>query len=243
MIEYAKEKNIALHCSTHGNFLNFDEAKAERLVDSGLDTLIFGVDGATQETYSQYRRGGNLHKVLDNIRTIVRIKKAKGAAHPRLTLRFVVMRHNEHETPLMHKLAEELEVDFLSFKTVNMPLPHGESLDSSWSPESKRYQRYEYHTESHARKQRPFRCMRPWKRITLQARGEIISCDQDYKNTYTFGNINDGQSTRAIWKNGIAAAFRKTFNLGWNGYYHCQDCQYKDQVAGDSTIEITPLKP
>jgi hypothetical protein len=36
MIEYAKIKNIVVHSSTNGN-LKFDDEKAERLVDSGLD--------------------------------------------------------------------------------------------------------------------------------------------------------------------------------------------------------------
>ena len=74
MISYAKSKNILIHSSTNGN-VQFSEEKAERLVKSGLDSLIFAVDGTTQKTYSKYRKGGNLELVLANIRTIVKIKK------------------------------------------------------------------------------------------------------------------------------------------------------------------------
>ena len=54
IISYAKTKNILIHSSTNGN-VRFSEEKAEELVNSGLDSLIVAVDGATQETYGKYR--------------------------------------------------------------------------------------------------------------------------------------------------------------------------------------------
>ena len=59
MLACAKAKGILTHCSTNGN-VRFDEEKAREIVRSGLDTLIFGVDGATPETYAKYRVGAIL---------------------------------------------------------------------------------------------------------------------------------------------------------------------------------------
>ena len=236
MIACAKEKNILVHCSTHGN-VNFQDENAEKLVDSGLDTLIFGVDGATQETYGRYRVGGNLKRVQENIRRIIRIRGQKNSRTPRLNLRFVVMRHNEHEIPLIKTMAEDLGVDFLSFKTVDLPPLHGDDLDEEYAPRDSAYRRYEYEDGSFTRKARPFQCMRPWKRVTLDALGEIISCEYDHKDLHSFGSITEENSLMSVWKGQAASEFRKTFNRGWNDYYLCRDCTFKNTVANDCTVE------
>ncbi len=46
----------------------FNDAAIEALVRSCLDAIILSIDGATQETYQEYRRGGDLALVFDNVR-------------------------------------------------------------------------------------------------------------------------------------------------------------------------------
>jgi len=240
MIACAKSKNIIVHSSTNGN-VKLDDEAAGRLVDSGLDSLVFGIDGATQETYSLYRKGGDLEKVKDNIKTIVRARRKRGSQTPRLTLRFVVMRQNEKELPLAHQLARELEVDFFAIKTVDMPVALGKNLDSYFAPSNREYQRYEYQTGGYTRKNRPFTCMRPWKRITLDALGEIIPCEMDFKDFHSFGRFDREKSAVSIWKGSNAKDFRRGFHKGNNEFYLCKDCSYKNRVAEDCTLAIVPL--
>jgi MoaA/NifB/PqqE/SkfB family radical SAM enzyme len=241
IIAYAKSKNILVHSSTNGN-VKFNDEKADLLIESGLDSLIFAVDGATQETYSKYRKGGRLEKVLDNIETIVSAKKRKGSETPRVNLRFVVMQHNEKERHLVRQFAEQLDVDFFSVKTVAMLPDRGKDLDRSFAPEDPKYRMYEYEAEGFKRKEKPFSCMRPWKRITLDALGEIIPCEYEYKNVHSFGRLDGKISAASIWKGPEAQGFREEFNLGNNDFYLCKDCVYKNRVADDCTIERVILK-
>ena len=96
MIRYARERGIKLVSSTNGHlFAQSDHA--ERVVRSGLDTLIVALDGITQESYEKYRQGGELDAVLTGIRTIVAWKRALNSDTPVINLRFLVMRHNEHD--------------------------------------------------------------------------------------------------------------------------------------------------
>ena len=240
MISCAKSKNIVVHSSTNGN-LRLDDEFAGRLVKSGLDSLVFGIDGATQETYSAYRKGGYLEKVIANIRTVVRAKMKQGSPTPFLTLRFVMMRHNEKELQAVHQLARELGVDFFAVKTVDMPAALGANLDPSFAPANERYQRYAYEAGSFQRRNRPFTCMRPWKRITLDALGEIIPCEYDHRNFHSFGRINGKRRALSIWKGGKARNFRRKFNKGNNDYYLCRDCTYKNRIAEDCTLAVIPL--
>jgi radical SAM protein with 4Fe4S-binding SPASM domain len=241
MIKYAKSKNILIHSSTNGN-VKFDNEKADELVKSGLDSLVFAVDGATQETYSKYRKGGDLNIVLENIRSVVRAKKRLSSKTPQLNVRFVVMQHNEKELPMVQKLADELEVDFFTIKTVDLPPAHGDNLDNNYAPEDTRYRRYEYKPETYTRKEKLFECMRPWKRITLDVSGEVVSCEYDYNNSLSFGNINKEKSALTVWKGTKARELRKKFNRGNNSFYHCKDCSYKNNVFNDCIIEKNSLK-
>ena len=70
MISYAKQKGIKLVSSTNGHLFK-EKEQADKLIASGLDTIIFAVDGISQETYEPYRQGGSLESVLQGIRTVV----------------------------------------------------------------------------------------------------------------------------------------------------------------------------
>lgn len=235
MIAYAKARGIIVHTSTNGN-VPFDEAEAEGIVESGLDSLVFGVDGATQETYERYRKGGRLNVVISNMQKVIRIKSLKGATSPLINMRFVVMRHNESEIMQARKLAEELGVDYFLLKTVDMPPETGTDLDATYAPGKAGYRRYEYDKNSFSRKQAPFVCMRPWKRITLNALGEVIPCEYDYLSSYSFGSIK-GEGAPRAWKSDKSEDFRKAFHLGENEFYFCRDCTYKNSVVDDCVVE------
>jgi len=235
MIAYAKRKGIIVHTSTNGN-VPLDDAGAEALVDSGLDSLVVAVDGATQKTYEQYRKGGRLDVVLSNIEKIIRIRALKRSSVPVINMRFVVMRHNESEIPQARQLAQKLGVDYFSLKTVDMPPETGDELDENYAPEKVNYRRYEYDKNSFQRKQKPFVCMRPWKRVTLDAAGEVIPCEYDYLNRHSFGNMSD-RGVLDAWKSRKGKDFRRAFNLGNNDFYLCRDCTYKNSVVDDCVVE------
>lgn len=236
MISYATSKNILVHCSTNGNVM-FDEETAGKIVDSGLSSLIFGVDGATAETYRTYRNGGDLERVKENIRTLLQAKKRKASSTPLVNLRFVAMQHNEKELPLMKQMAIELGVDFFSIKSVDLPGGRGENLDYHYRPQNKNYRRYDYENNSYTRVKKKFICMRPWKRLTLDALGQVISCEYDYKNQHPFGHLGDGYSPMEAWKSQSAKEFRRQFHKGHNDFYHCKTCTYKDLRTEECTVE------
>ncbi|MEK7200439.1 MAG: radical SAM protein, partial [Bacteroidota bacterium] len=74
MVKYAHDKGIYTATSTNAHYLT--DEKARQTVESGLDRLIISIDGTTQDVYRQYRMGGNLEKVLEGARNIVKWKKA-----------------------------------------------------------------------------------------------------------------------------------------------------------------------
>lgn len=54
MIRYARDAGVRVVCSTNGHVFA-DREHARQVVDSGLDVLVFSVDGITQETFVSVR--------------------------------------------------------------------------------------------------------------------------------------------------------------------------------------------
>ena len=73
MVHYASAKKIYTATSTNAHYLDDDNAK--RTIESGLDRLIISIDGTTQGVYKQYRVGGQLDKVIEGAKNIVKWKK------------------------------------------------------------------------------------------------------------------------------------------------------------------------
>jgi MoaA/NifB/PqqE/SkfB family radical SAM enzyme len=80
-------------------------------VESGLDTMLISIDGATQEVYERFRRNGELELVLYNFRKIVETKKKLRHHNPILVWNYLAFEHNIHEIDSARRLARKLGVN------------------------------------------------------------------------------------------------------------------------------------
>lgn len=93
--EYARRKG--LWTFMHSNLMPKVSDLAERLIASGLCNLVVSIDGATQDTYGTYRRGGQLESILAKVAAIAEEKRRRRAIYPWITAKFIVFEHNWHE--------------------------------------------------------------------------------------------------------------------------------------------------
>jgi len=106
MIRYAKDKGLTdVVLNSNANLM--DEDAARKLIDSGIDAMYFGVDAATPETYAKIRVGGEYHTAVNNIRTLMRLKKETGSEKPAVHVQFVEMDNNSHEKDAFIKFWNE----------------------------------------------------------------------------------------------------------------------------------------
>lgn len=114
IMEYCFEKGVEMH-SDSGVNLNFvREGILEGLVKYGFKSLLCSIDGASQETYKEYRVGGNFDTVIDNIKEINRFKKKYNTDYPELTWQFIIFGHNEDEIPIAREMARKLDMAFIT---------------------------------------------------------------------------------------------------------------------------------
>src|SRR5689334_7943804 len=109
MVAYASRKKIYTATSTNAHYLT--DANAKRTIESGLDRLIISIDGTTQDVYQQYRVGGNLNKVIEGAKNIVKWKKELKSKKPFVVFQFLVVKPNEHQIEDEKKLTKEIGVD------------------------------------------------------------------------------------------------------------------------------------
>ncbi len=242
MIAYARSKNVATVTSTNGQHIQTKQ-EAEALVASGLDNLIVALDGATQETYGQYRAGGDIWKIFRCLELIQQAKDSLGSDKPGVNVRTVVMKYNEHELPEIERLARRYGADMVSRKRASALDYRTSDADESFTPETSRYRRFRYRRRPGARPpKKKFCCRRPWNRMSVAWDGTMLSCEFDFTKTAPFGHGSSEGSFLANWWGQEAAAFREQFLADMTAYPFCADCPYESRSPRECTIETVRLK-
>jgi len=235
MISYAQNKNIKIVSSTNGHIFAKKD-NAEKMVKSGLYSLIFAIDGITQETYERYRKGGNLDTVIEGIKNIIEAKRALNSKYPFVNLRFIAMKHNEHEIPKLKDFAESLGVNELTIKTLN---PHDEfnteEEGMKFIPDNHAYRRFEYDPETNRRiplKTNP--CKTLWNLSAIHWDGKVSPCTYDPYDKYNIGDLTK-DTFKTIWWGKAYKQFRRQFKKDYRRLEPCSFCTYA--FKGGSCIE------
>ncbi len=112
----AKAQGARTATTTHGMSLN--ESTRRRLLDSGLDTLMISIDGATPATFNHLRAGADFETVCENLRRLVETRDAEGRATPAIIVTSAISRHNLGEILEITRLARRLGAESLAFSNL-----------------------------------------------------------------------------------------------------------------------------
>ena len=121
MISYCKSKGVPTGLSTNATTLT--EAASRKLIESGLDYIIFAFDGATRETFEKYRKGADFEHVRANILAFLRVKREL-KAKIFCILQMVRLRDNGGEIP---ELVRMWRVDGMDEVRIKKDEVHNES--------------------------------------------------------------------------------------------------------------------
>lgn len=130
IIQFAYMRNISLTVRNGANLNDASRKVLKYLVKYRVKHLNISIDGATNATYKIYRQGGNLHKVLKNVKIINQYKMKYNTKFPNLYWQFIVMGYNEKELIRAKQLSQKLGMTFhikLNRKPSLSPI-HNENL-------------------------------------------------------------------------------------------------------------------
>jgi len=219
-IHFAHSKKLYTYCSTNGHFLN--DKNARKTIKSGLDELIISLDGTTQEVYESYRQNGSLETVLEGTKNIIKWKKELKLDKPFVKFQFLVLRPNEHQINDAKKLAKQIAVDAISFKTAQIyDYKYGNSL----IPENENYSRYKKQSDGNYKIKSKLKnhCWRMWSNPVITIDGSVIPCCFDKDAKYKMGNLNK-QSFKEIWDSEKYRNFRQQILTNRKEIDICTNC-------------------
>jgi hypothetical protein len=210
MIRMASDRGISTIISTNFS-LPFDEERAEKLVASGLALFGVSLDGAWQESYEQYRVGGNLETVLRNVRMVNDAKQKLGSKNPHMIWEYHIFPHNKtkEEIETARQKAQELGMEFA--------LSKGWVVGEDWDKSNEFLKLFPGHLPART----PGHCYFLWQQAVINSEGGVAPCCGAYYKEDDFGLFGNEMSVplseltsssfRQIWNNDQFRAARALF--------------------------------
>jgi len=220
LVEIAVKNGILTSTSTNAHYLKYETAL--KTVKSGLQRIVISIDGASQETYEQYRVGGNLEKVLEGTRNLVRAKQELGSATPYIIFQFLVVKPNEQDIPEIERLAAELGVDEVKLKTAQIyDFENGSEL----IPEQEQFSRYKKGADGKYRIKNSLlnQCWKMWHSAVITWDGKVLPCCFDKDANHQLGLLTEF-GFREIWKGRAYQDFRKGILRSRSEIDICANC-------------------
>lgn len=240
ILAIARRYPVATLLSTNGQNLN-QERVQKALRTHPPAYLIVALDGLSNETNSQYRKGAKIEPALEGVRALTDWKRRTGSRLPVLHWRFLAMRHNEHELAGLRRFARHYGFDMVSIRTLSI-IDSPEDPHRELVPETGGLRAYAYQDGNRMRR-RGFVCQHPFTYPTVLADGTLVACEQDYNGTQSFGKFSEETTFSELWFGKSSETIRKIIRDDPEQFSFCRNCPFADRPTSSCSIEAYSLGP
>jgi len=207
MISYAVERKASYrtHLSTNAQLL--DEEKAEKLLVSGIDSIIVNIDANEEDTYMLIKGKGGLSEVEKNVRNLIFQRNRSGKAKPMIRVKLILVDANQEEVEEFRKKWENIADEVVIGREFQWPgSKQGESASSD--SQTRRYP-----------------CISLWLSMAVNWDGSVSLCCIDYYHKGIIGDVKKN-TLESIWKSDDLKKLRKAHIMGEYGNSGiCCKCQ------------------
>lgn len=238
-IRIATDHGVIPIVSTNGQNLAEERILAE-LIQEPPVYLIVAIDGLTDETNSAYRIGARLERTLDGVHRLLDIKRERKQKLPILHMRYLAMKHNQHELKNVESFARDHGFDMLSIRGLSILDSNDEVAYQKLMPDLDTFQAYDYDADQRVKRD-DFICQMAFCFPVVLADGSVVACDEDYNAEHSYGRFDDAVSFADIWFGPQATVVRRTIRDSYRSFAFCQRCPYMDREANTCSISIVDL--
>src|SRR5437016_2376875 len=207
LIRYAKLRGIRIVFSTNATLM--DERIVESILDSGLDHIIFSLNGTTREVYASVHGVDAFDAALANIRRFLQ-RKGERKAPTMVTLQMVCLKQTLHQVDDFYRAWRGVPgVDSVRVKKDVVAVER-------------------VHTgQANARSRRRNACARLWYGpVYIETNGDVYPTPGVLYKAPPVGNIWQ-KSLAEIWNNDRMQAMRRAHASGDESPFpECVDCSY-----------------
>jgi radical SAM protein with 4Fe4S-binding SPASM domain len=199
----------------HSNGTLMDAETGGRLIDAGLDQIVFSFDAVPESDYALKRPPAKFDETLRRIREFLEEKKRRGSRKPFVTIKSVVFFDPGSPTPdtgVLKRLFGGLPVDRFAVERAH-------TFAGDFAGAVLKEKRYGVMDRGEVSG-----CALPWYGFSIAWNGEAFACCNDLNGEYALGNVNE-QSILEIWNGSRMVSLRKQLSakeLG--GLQLCASC-------------------
>lgn len=238
ILRIAQDRGVTIFLSTNGQNLD-DGTVLQALIDYPPTYLIVCLDGLTDETNSLFRVGAKLAPALTGVRHLARMRQQRNSRLPILHMRYIVMKHNEHELPQIPEFAAENQFDELTIRTLSI-IDAPEDAHHQLLPDDEKFRAYGYANGKRIGRT-DFVCEKAFIFPAVFADGTVVACDQDCRAQQPYGSLADGSSFANLWWSKQAAEVRRTIRDNPENSSFCRNCPFKDRPTRECSIQYSDL--
>ena len=202
LVRYASDRGLRTHVSCNPNVLT--EAKCEDVLASGLSSVMFSIDGMSNEVFQGIRgQAAEIRGAVSNFERFLQRRESMG--NPiEVAVQMIDMKANAHEQQLFEAFFRQYErhdvrVSVKAFDSFNEP------------------KRAEM-----GRRLLLGRCTIPFDHMTVLWDGSVVPCCHDEDGAIVLGDASR-QSLAEIWR---GRAYRH-FRAGFLSHPHCERCSWR----------------
>jgi len=236
ILRIARKHDVVTLLSTNGQHLN-KPRNLEALANEPPDYLILALDGLTDETNTMYRVGASVGPALDGIRQLARIKKQRGLKRPVLNMRYIVMKHNQHEMARLNDFARDHGFELLTIRNM-YTIESTASSDTTdrMKPDEEIWARCGHGFGGDAPRG-SYVCQEPFWFPSVFADGTAVLCEQDYNAGLSLGRVSESVSFADLWYGKRARGLRRKIRDQMESLDFCRKCPYLDRPITDFNVE------
>ncbi|SPF48662.1 putative Radical SAM domain protein [Syntrophobacter sp. SbD1] len=186
--------------------LPITDAFLRDILESGLGVLHVNLDGTDPDTYAIFRQGGDFHRVTENLRRVVRMKRELGLKHPIIETSMIVSQYNEHQIQASFELSKQLGAD--RHKLSKLQIDPNSSFD--WLPRDRQHAYRNYFDDDSAESLCP--CSRLYTFMVVNWNGNVAACCLTYDERSDLGNCLS-VSPDKVWNNENFQTARGVFSI------------------------------
>jgi sulfatase maturation enzyme AslB (radical SAM superfamily) len=228
-IKHVKNKGFRnLAISTNAQLL--DKKNQKELLDTGIETVLFSIDGVNKRTHEDIRRGVCFETVTDNVQNIIKLRDANGYK-TRFIVRFIRQESNQNEWGDYQllwggKLSKD-KGDFIAAYDMH-----------TWGGEiGKKSDILRKARRTFSKNDEETPCHHIFDKMIILADGSMPLCSEDLLRAgFSFGNANN-TSALDIYNSEKFNKIRKIHIAGRkNSIMPCRECSIFVSEAGRSKV-------
>ena len=224
-IEIAKRRINNLGISTNATLLR-PQAQIN-LLNSGLDTIIIAIDGATKEVYENVRKSDRFEfeQVRTNAEQFLALRRERGQKKPFVILSIIAMDLTSPDLNAFRDHWASRGADQVIFKPyANWGGQYSDVIDDLGAIKPR--------ASSVSPRAHPCKLM--WKSLVVAWDGKVIPCCYDYDTKMVMGDLTN-QTIEEIWNGPSYVALRQAELEGRNNSALCANCTAAPGHASNPT--------